>query len=235
MLASRLDSDPGVEVISSLAGRVREPVLPAGRVRIGGFGGADGLGAWLHANRIDAVVDATHPFAARITANAAAATAQAGLPLLVLRRPEWVPGPADAWHVVPDLSAAAAALPGVGERVFLTIGRQGVDVFADSPGWFLVRAIDPPQVPMPARSELLLARGPFTVDDEISLMRRYRIDVLVTKNSGGALTAAKLAAARDVGAPVVMVARTPIPDGVASTADLETAVGWAIRHRRANE
>lgn len=226
-LAARLDEDPSVEVVSSLAGRVREPVLPIGQVRIGGFGGVDGLSEWLRDNAVDAVVDATHPFAARITANAAEAAVQAEVPLLVLRRPEWVPGPGDDWHVVPDLAAAAATVPGLGERVFLTIGRQGVDAFADRSGWFLIRAIDPPTVPMPNRSELLLERGPFTVADEVALIRRRRIDVVVTKNSGGALTSAKLEAAREVGVPVVMVARTPVPDGVAVTADPVAAARWA--------
>ncbi|WP_280760756.1 cobalt-precorrin-6A reductase [Prescottella agglutinans] len=235
MLAARLDPDPTVEVISSLAGRVREPVLPVGQVRIGGFGGVDGLAQWLRDNDIDAVVDATHPFAARITANAAAATRQVGVPLLVLRRAEWSAGPGDRWHVVPDLASAAATVSRLGERAFLTIGRQGVDAFADCPGWFLIRAIDPPQVAMPPRSELLLARGPFTVDDEIALMRDRGIDLVVTKNSGGALTSAKLDAARELGIAVVMVARTPIPDGVASTADLDAAAAWVteidnVRH-----
>ncbi|MFC9517003.1 cobalt-precorrin-6A reductase [Nocardiaceae bacterium NPDC056970] len=226
-LAALLDQDPFVEVTSSLAGRVREPVLPVGQVRIGGFGGVDGLAQWLRDNHVDAVVDATHPFAARITANAAAATARVGVPLLVLRRPEWAPGPGDRWHVVPDLAAAANAVNGLGERVFLTIGRQGVDAFADASGWFLIRAIDPPEVRIPERSELLLARGPFTVEDEVALLREHRIDVVVTKNSGGALTSAKLEAAREVGVPVVMVARTPIPEGVASTSDLDAAAAWA--------
>lgn len=226
-LAARLHGDPTVSVTSSLAGRVRDPVLPVGEVRIGGFGGPDGLAEWLRANRIDAVVDATHPFAARITANAAEASARADVPLLVLRRPGWEPGAGDRWTLVPDLAAAARAVPALGERVFLTIGRQGVDAFADVPGWFLVRAIDPPDVPMPARSELLLDRGPFTVDDEVSLMRRHRIDVLVTKNSGGALTSAKLEAARELRIPVVMVARSPIPEGVAVTADPVMAAQWA--------
>lgn len=226
-LAARLDQDPSVEVISSLAGRVREPVLPVGQVRIGGFGGVDGLGQWLRNNEIDAVVDATHPFAARITANAAAATVRVGVPLLVLRRLEWTPGPGDHWHVVPDLAAAADAVAGLGERVFLTIGRQGVDAFADASGWFLIRAIDPPETRMPLRAELLLARGPFTVDDEVKLLMDHRIDVVVTKNSGGALTSAKLEAAREVGVPVVMVARTPIPEGIPSTSDLDAAAVWA--------
>ncbi|GAB2647984.1 cobalt-precorrin-6A reductase [Prescottella soli] len=234
MLAARLDPDPTVEVISSLAGRVREPVLPVGEVRIGGFGGVNGLAQWLRDNSIDAVVDVTHPFAARITANAAAATRQMGVPLLVLRRAEWSAGAGDRWHVVPDLGSAAATVSRLGERAFLTIGRQGVDAFADCPGWFLIRAIDPPQVSMPPRSELLLARGPFTVDDEIALMRDRGIDVVVTKNSGGALTSAKLDAARELGIPVVMVARTPIPDGVASMSDLEATVLWVsqIEKRR---
>ncbi|WP_420879603.1 cobalt-precorrin-6A reductase [Rhodococcus sp. (in: high G+C Gram-positive bacteria)] len=226
-LAARLDENPSVKAISSLAGRVREPVLPVGQVRVGGFGGVDGLAQWLRDNEIDAVVDATHPFAARITANAAAATARVGVPLLVLRRPAWAPEPGDDWHVVPELAAAAQAVAGLGERVFLTIGRQGVDAFADCAGWFLIRAIDPPDARMPDRAQLLLARGPFTVDDEVTLLKDHRIEVVVTKNSGGALTSAKLAAAREVGVPVVMVARTPIPEGAASTSDLDAAVVWA--------
>ncbi|RVW04192.1 cobalt-precorrin-6A reductase [Rhodococcus xishaensis] len=232
MLASRLDQDPTLEVISSLAGRVREPVLPTGRVRIGGFGGAGALAAWLRTNDIDAVVDATHPFAGRITANASAAATEACVPILVLRRPEWVAGPRDHWHEVADLAAAAESVPTVGERVFLTIGRQGVGAFADCPGWFLVRAIDPPEARMPRDSELLLARGPFTVDEELTLMLEHRIDVLVTKNSGGELTSAKLEAARALGVPVVMVARTPIPPGVQSTADLDSAVRWVSEPHR---
>ncbi|RVW03283.1 cobalt-precorrin-6A reductase [Rhodococcus spongiicola] len=233
MLAARLERDSSLEVISSLAGRVREPVLPAGTVRIGGFGGVEGLTQWLRTNDIDAVVDATHPFAARITANASAAASVAGVPMLVLRRAEWVAGPRDHWHQVPDIAAAAEGVPAVGERVFLTIGRQGVAAFVECPGWFLVRAIDPPEVRMPGRSELLLARGPFTVDAEITLMLEHRIDVLVTKNSGGELTSAKLEAARVLGVPVVMVARPPLPPGVPSTADLESAVCWASEpHRR---
>ncbi len=226
MLAARLDPDPTVEVISSLAGRVREPVLPVGRVRIGGFGGVDRLEQWLRNNEVDAVVDATHPFAARITANAAAATGQLGVPLLVLRRAEWSARAGDRWHVVPDLASAAAEVRRLGERVFLTIGRQGVDAFAGCAGRFLIRAIDPPAAAVPADSEVLLARGPFTVDDEIALMREHRIDVVVTKNSGGALTSAKLDAARELGIPVVMVARTPIPAGVESMSDLDATVLW---------
>ncbi|MFC4604492.1 cobalt-precorrin-6A reductase [Rhodococcus kronopolitis] len=226
-LAAALAVEPAVDVVSSLAGRVREPVLPVGEVRIGGFGGVDGLSNWLRSNDIDAVVDATHPFAARITANAAAAADRVGVPLLVLRRPEWVAGPGDRWHPVADLAAAAREVPALGHRVFLTIGRQGVDAFADAPGRYLVRAIDPPEVAMPADATLLLDRGPFTVESEIALLREHRIEVVVTKNSGGALTSAKLDAARELGLPVVMVARTPLPKRVPSTANPDDAVAWA--------
>ncbi|MFD1813716.1 cobalt-precorrin-6A reductase [Rhodococcus gannanensis] len=228
-LAAVLDGTPGVDVISSLAGRVANPRLPEGEVRIGGFGGADGLAEWLRDNGIDAVVDATHPFASRITANAAAATRHAGVPMLVLRRPEWAPAEGDRWHAVPDLEAAAGAVSALGSRVLLTIGRQGVDAFAAESAWFLIRAIDPPTVAVPRRSEVLLARGPFTVDDEVATMREHRIEVLVTKNSGGALTAAKLDAARTLGLPVVMVSRPDIPAGVAMTSDPDRARTWAAR------
>ncbi|QBJ94566.1 cobalt-precorrin-6A reductase [Rhodococcus sp. ABRD24] len=227
-LAVRLEEDPSVTVISSLAGRVREPALPVGEVRIGGFGGVEGLADWLSVNAIDAVVDATHPYAARITANAALACARLRVPLLVLRRAGWEAATGDRWHEVADLAAAARLVAALGERVFLTIGRQGVDAFADCSGWFLIRAIDPPEVVAPSRSQLLLERGPFSVEDEVALMREHRIDVLVTKNSGGMLTSAKLEAARRLRIPVVLVARPPIPSGVLSVSSLDAAVRWAL-------
>ncbi|GAA4474701.1 cobalt-precorrin-6A reductase [Rhodococcus olei] len=225
-LATTLVNEPGIEVESSLAGRVRDPRLPDGEVRVGGFGGVDGLREYLRDNRIDRVVDATHPFAARITANAAAATHLLGIPLLVLRRPQWEPGAGDRWTPVASLDAAAAALPRLGRRVFLTIGRQGVDAFADADAWFLVRAIDPPDGRMPARSRLLLDRGPFDLEGERELLRGNDIDLLVTKNSGGAATEAKLVAARELGVPVLMVQRPPVPAGVAVTADVAAAGDW---------
>ncbi|MCA1190183.1 MULTISPECIES: cobalt-precorrin-6A reductase [unclassified Saccharopolyspora] len=208
-LAARLGGEPAVHVISSLAGRVRDPRLPEGEVRIGGFGGAEGLAAWLRAERIDEVVDATHPFAAAMTSNAVLACALAGLPLLVLRRPGWEPEP--HWHLVDSLDEAAAALPGLGERIFLSTGRQGVHRFAHLDLRFLVRAVDPPEPPLPPRTELLLARGPFAFDDEVALLREHRIDVLVTKDSGGPMTRPKLDAARLLGVAVVLVRRPPEP------------------------
>ncbi|MEV5828947.1 cobalt-precorrin-6A reductase [Spirillospora sp. NPDC052242] len=224
-LAVRLDADPAVEVTSSLAGRTAAPRALPGRVRVGGFGGADGLAAWLRDERVDAVVDATHPFAARMSGNAALACAAAGVPLLVLRRPGWTAGPGDDWRRVPSLAAAAADLPG--ERVFLTTGRTGLAAFAgDGRRRYLVRSVDPPEPPLPARTTVVLARGPFTVEDETALMREHRVDVLVTKDSGGAMTAAKLTAARELGVPVVMVDRPPVPDGVPVAATVEDAAAW---------
>ncbi|QFG26796.1 cobalt-precorrin-6A reductase [Actinomadura sp. WMMB 499] len=230
-LAALLDGDPAVEVISSLAGRTAAPRALPGRVRVGGFGGAEGLAAWLRDERIGAVVDATHPFAARMTANAVRACADTGVPLLVLRRPGWSRGPGDDWRRVPSLAAAAASLPG--ERVFLTTGRTGLAAFAgDDRRRFLVRSVDPPEPPLPPRTTVVLARGPFTVEGETALMREHRIDVLVTKDSGGAMTAAKLTAARDLGLPVVLVDREPVPDGVPVTATVEDAAAWLARAGR---
>ncbi|MFD9668049.1 cobalt-precorrin-6A reductase [Rhodococcus sp. NPDC059968] len=226
-LAAALADVPGVDTVSSLAGRVRDPRLPVGDVRIGGFGGADGLDGWLRAHPVDAIVDATHPFAAQITSNAADAAHRRGIPLVVLRRPEWSPRPGDRWHRAADLADAAALLPDLGTRVFLTIGRQGVDAFAGLHAqWFLIRAIDPPDVAMPPQSTLLLARGPFAATDEIALMRQHRIDVLVTKNSGGAQTDAKLDAARALGVPVLMVRRPALPSATATVDDVAGAVEW---------
>nr|BFE68953.1 cobalt-precorrin-6A reductase [Actinoplanes digitatis] len=215
-------------MVSSLAGRTGAPVLLAGEVRIGGFGGVDGLAAYLRAEAVGAVVDATHPFAATITGNAVAAAALAGVPLLVLRRPGWVERPGDVWHRAASLAAAAAALPGLGERVFLTTGRQTLAAFAGVAGcWFLSRSVEAPVPPVPARLEVLLDRGPFTLDGERELLARHRIDVLVTKDSGG--SAAKLDAARDAGIPVVVVDRPPLPPSVEVAATVEAAVEWLRR------
>ncbi|MFJ8661272.1 cobalt-precorrin-6A reductase [Streptomyces sp. NPDC093795] len=224
-LAGLLHTD--VRVTSSLAGRVASPRLPAGEVRIGGFGGVDGLVEWIGGHAVDAVIDATHPFAERISFNAARAAATAHVPLLALRRPGWVPVEGDDWREVPSLEAAAEALDGLGDRVFLTTGRMGLAAFADRPQWFLVRSVDAPEPPMPARAEVLLDRGPFTLDGERELLRRHRIDVLVTKDSGGAATAPKLTAAREAGIPVVVVRRPPVPEGVPTAATPEEAAAWA--------
>ncbi len=229
-LAAALQDVPDLHVTSSLAGRLSDMRLPNGDVRIGGFGGAPGLAEWMR--NADAVIDATHPFAARITANAVDAAHETGTPLLVLSRPAWERTPADDWRDVADLDAAAEALADLGDHVFLTIGRQGVAVFAGlDRHWFLVRCIEPPSPPMPRRHELVLDRGPFTLAGELDLIRRHAIAVVVTKNSGGAMTAAKLEAAREIGLPVVMVRRPALPPGVQVLAAVDGAVRWVEDQR----
>ncbi|GGP71783.1 cobalt-precorrin-6A reductase [Saccharothrix coeruleofusca] len=211
-----------VRVISSLAGRVANPRLPVGEVRVGGFGGVPGLVAYLRAERVDAVVDATHPFAGRITANAAAATAELGLPLLVLRRPGWTPEEGDRWTWVDSVPEAARAV--AGRRAFITTGRQELAAFTGG----VARTVDPPDPPVPG-VEVLLDRGPYTVAGELDLMRRHRVEVLVTKDSGGPMTGAKLVAARHLGLPVVLVRRPPLPSGVPVAETVAQALAWLTR------
>ncbi|MFJ8014955.1 cobalt-precorrin-6A reductase [Streptomyces sp. NPDC096339] len=218
-------------VTTSLAGRVADPVLPPGETRIGGFGGPAGLAAWITAHRVTHLVDATHPFAERMSFNAAQAAALSGIPLLALRRPGWTPEPGDAWTFADSLAEAAELLPSLGGRVFLTTGRMGLHTFAHlTDTWFLVRSVDPPDAPVPPRLEVVLARGPFTLDDERELLARHRIDVLVTKDSGGSATAPKLTAAREAGVPVLVVRRPAVPQGVAETGSVAEALNW-LRQR----
>lgn len=224
-LAAELVALPGVRVTSSLAGRVSRPGALDGDVRVGGFGGVEGLTAWLRTERADAVIDATHPFAAGITAHAARAAEATGVPLVVLRRPGWQPGPGDTWHPVPSLTSAADALPGLGHRAFLTTGRLGLAAFARlTDHHFVVRSVEPPAPPLPPHTEVILARGPFTVDGELSLLRAHRIDALVTKDSGSEATSAKLTAARRLGLPVIVVRRPPLPEGVSAVPDVAGAL-----------
>jgi precorrin-6A/cobalt-precorrin-6A reductase len=225
-LAQQLDG-AGIDIVSSLAGRVRQPRLPAGAVRIGGFGGPQALAQWLAEHEIRAVVDATHPFAQRISHSAAQATETAGVPLLRLERPGWTAGPGDRWHWVDDLAGAAAAVEDLGgRRVWLTSGRQGLAAFAALDAWFLIRCVDPPTAALPRNHELLLDRGPYVLDDERRLLVDHRIDLLVTKDSGGSLTEAKLAAAREHGVPVVVVRRPPRPAAETVTT-VDAAAAWA--------
>jgi precorrin-6A/cobalt-precorrin-6A reductase len=222
-LAARLH--PDVEVISSLAGRVPDPALPVGEVRIGGFGGVEGLCGWLRDAGVDAVVDATHPYAARITDNAATACSRLSLRHLVLARPGWDPG--DAAVVASDVDAAEMVAAKGYSRVFLTTGRSGTGAFVGVDAWFLIRAVTAPDAgTLPRRHHVVLSRGPYHYADELTLLREHRIDALVTKNSGGAMTRPKLDAAATLGIPVVMVDRPPLPVGVTAVSTVDAAADW---------
>ncbi|WP_185090896.1 cobalt-precorrin-6A reductase [Gordonia oryzae] len=225
-LAADLHHD-GIEVVSSLAGRVAQPRLPVGAVRIGGFGGVDGMSAWLHDNHVRAVVDATHPFAATITAHAVTACAATGTPLLRLRRAPWVARPGDHWTQVPDIRGAATALTGHDGRILLTTGRQDADAFAGiTDAWFLIRVVDAPTGRLPAQHTIVRSRGPYHLDAERQLLQENRIDTLVTKNSGGELTYPKLDAAAQLGIRVIMVDRPTEPRGVTAVDDVVSASAW---------
>jgi precorrin-6A/cobalt-precorrin-6A reductase len=228
-IAGRLAGEPGVALVTSLAGRTARPSLPAGAVRVGGFAGPDGLAEYLTVQRVDAVLDATHPFAARMTVTAADVCARLGLPLLALRRPAWVPAPGDRWVEVDSLTEAAAAVGRLGRRAFLALGRQGLAPFAPMDGtWFLIRCIDPPVDPLPAGRLVVLDRGPFSLDAELDLLRGHGVDVVVSKNSGGDAAYAKIAAARALDIPVVMVKRPPPPPGP-FVSTVGAAIAW-VRH-----
>ncbi|AKE41202.1 precorrin-6A reductase [Corynebacterium kutscheri] len=202
----------GWQVTSSLAGRVANPKLPVGEVRIGGFGGAAGLATWLRTNNVDLVIDATHPFAERISLSASEATRATGIPLIALHRPTWEKNPQDRWVEVADMTEAARLVAQRFHHIFLTIGRQQLASFAADPhNLYVIRTVEPPEVALPPRHRLIQSRGPFDVAAEKKLMRDNQIDAVVTKNSGGALTTAKLIAARELGITVVMVQRPILP------------------------
>ena len=216
---------PDTDVVTSLAGRIPDPALPVGAVRIGGFGGVVGLREWLCANGIEAVIDATHPFAETITGNGAQVCAELGVPHLVLCRPAWDPTGA---HLVGSASAAAELVAARGyPRVFLTTGRSGLPAFTAGDAWFLIRVVTPPDpAVLPQHHEVVLSRGPYRYDDERALLERHRIGALVTKNSGGELTRAKLDAARALGVDVVMIERPPLPPGVRVVGTVGEALAW---------
>ncbi|WP_246472993.1 cobalt-precorrin-6A reductase [Pelagibacterium limicola] len=209
----------GHEVTSSLAGRTRAPQLPPGPVRMGGFGGVDGLAAYMQEGGFTHLVDATHPFAAQISGNAVIASAKTGIPLLRLEREVWLKPESANWLEVPTMEVAAESLP-AGARVLLTIGRQEVGAFfgrADCQ--FVARVIESPET-VPEGWKLIAVRGPFSLEDEIGLMRRHGITHLVSKNSGGDAGFAKLEAAAALGIEVLMVRRPKLPDApTASTVE----------------
>lgn len=215
-----------IPAVFSYAGRTDAPVAQPLPVRIGGFGGVQGLCDFLLAEKITHLVDATHPFAGQMTGNAVAACRQAGLPYLALERPPWQASPGDRWTRVGDVTAAVAALPDKASRVFLAIGRQNLAPFAAKPQHhYLLRLVDPAQdLPLPDVA-IILARGPFDVAGDIAVLRCHRIEWIIAKNAGGEGAAAKLAAARALSVPVIMIDR-PASPARATVADVADVLHW---------
>lgn len=203
----------GVPATLSYMGRVERPKPQPIPVRVGGFGGVPGLVDWLRTHRVTHLVDATHPFAAQMSANAVAAAVASSVPLLALIRPAWVPGPGDRWTCVPDMAAAVAALAGPARRVMLAIGRMHLAEFAVQPQHdYLLRLVDPPVRPVPLpKAHVVVDRGPFSAEADRDLMAQHRIDLIVAKNAGGTGSVSKLQAARELGLPVLMIDRPDIP------------------------
>lgn len=230
-IADRRDLSPTL----SLAGRTGRPARPSIPFRIGGFGGATGLQSYLERETIDVVVDATHPFAAQISAHAVLACGATGTPLVRFSRPPWARQSGDRWHIVPDLDAAAAALGDRSRRVFLTTGRLDLSAFKRAPQHrYVIRSIDPPlEADLPPDAEVILARGPFHQQDEEQLLLRHRCEILVSKNSGGHAGRAKINAARALGLEVVMVDRPPLEAGESPLTSLDAVLEWIGLHQRA--
>jgi precorrin-6A/cobalt-precorrin-6A reductase len=230
-LAKRLASIPEMSVVTSLAGRTRDPTLPPGQVRTGGFGGAEGLIAYIKEQSIALLINATHPFAATMSENAVAAHRQSGVPLLRLLRPAWRKQPDDTWIAAPNIKGAAAICRWLGKRVLLSVGSQEVPAFAGLPrAHFFVRMVDRPEAPLPLVSaEVIVAKGPFALADERRLLLERNIDLVITKNSGGDATFAKIAAARELSIPVLMIDRPEIAmnPGCDTVDTIAAAADWA--------
>jgi len=234
-LATQLENIPNIEVISSLAGRTKKPSALVGQVRIGGFGGTEGLANYLRENAIDFLIDATHPCAGQITLNGAIAAQLAQVPHLMLVRPPWERESGDNWIEVKSVEAAAHAIPASIQRVFITSGRQQLEPFKQRSQiypdtWYLIRSIDPPDVELP-HSQVLLDRGPFSLEQERELLIKYQIEAIVSKNSGGKATYAKIIAARELGIPIVMVQRPEMPEGEKVTS-IEEVILWLSSQTR---
>ncbi len=233
-LARSLSERTHIKATLSLAGRTANPASSPLPTRVGGFGGVEGLSRYIRGEGIEAVVDATHPFAAQMKRHAAEACAAVWTPLAAFSRPAWTKLPGDRWVEVDDAEAAARALGETPKRAFLTTGRLRVSAFAGaSPHHFVLRSIDAPAPESaPASVEVVLARGPFSMRDEIELMTTRRIDVVVSKNSGGDATRAKIDAARELGLPVIMIRRPPTPARIVFE-DLDGVLAWLEAQRSA--
>lgn len=229
-LAAHALAQAGVKAVFSYAGRTQSPAPQPLPMRVGGFGGAGGMIDYIKAEGISHVIDATHPFAAQISANAQTACAALGLPLLALQRAPWVAGVGDDWRDVGDIAGAVAALPSQPARVFLAIGKQNVQAFAALPQHhFLLRLVDAPAAPPLPNATVIIAKGPFDVAGDTALLRDHRITHIIAKNAGGAGAEAKLIAARALGLPVIMIARPQLParDTAASVPDM---MAWLAHH-----
>jgi precorrin-6A/cobalt-precorrin-6A reductase len=226
-LAERLVERADLAVTVSLAGRTTAPAAQAALVRIGGFGGVDGLVRYLTNERVDALIDATHPYAAIISANAAAAAAVTLVPLLALRRKPWTPLPGDRWIEVADTAAAVEALGKAPRHVFLALGKSEIGIFAQAPQHhYLVRSVEPVDPPLAVpHASYVTGRGPFSEAGDRTLLVAHAIDVVVAKNSGGAATYGKIAAARALGVPMVLLRRPSLPE-VPTVGTVEDAVAW---------
>lgn len=221
-LAARLVAS-GRRVVSSLAGRTKDPLLPEGEVRIGGFGGVDGLADYLRREHVVLVIDATHPFAMQISANAGAAAAVVGLPLVRLERPAWTARTGDRWIPVETLEEAVSAIP-AGARALLALGRQHIAPFAQRDDvHFVVRMIDPPEMPLGLTDHELVLAKPGSVAEEIAFLKEKRLTCIVCRNSGGAASYAKIDAARDLGLPVILIERSR-PTAARVVQDIESVI-----------
>lgn len=221
----------GVAATLSLAGRVAHPKPQPLPVRIGGFGGPEGLAHYLDARGITHVIDATHPFADRMSRNAIVACAQTGVPLVAMARAPWRAGPGDDWQIVPDIAGAVAALDRPAARVMLAVGRMHLSAFAANPQHhYLLRLVDPPEHPLPfPDATVIMDRGPFSTAEDTALMQRHGIGLVVSKNSGGTGAVAKITAARDLGLPVVMIDRPALPDRP-EVHSVDAVMGWLGHH-----
>jgi precorrin-6A/cobalt-precorrin-6A reductase len=228
-LAERLVIRPGLDVIVSLAGRTARPAVQRIPMRIGGFGGSDGLAAFLAAERFDAMIDATHPYAAVISANAERAAAACGVRFLALKRPGWTAIAGDRWTEVDNVRAAVKALGTASRRVFVALGRKELAPFVEAPQHrYLIRSVDPVDPPLAVPdATYVLGRGPFDESDDRALLTTYGVEILVTKNSGGSATYGKIAAARTLGLPIIMLRRPRLAvTAAASVETIDDAVDW---------